>query len=121
MKGQTVVLDSHNLEEIVKDATGEGLERPVEPEKPVEKVEAKAKDVKEPEDDKDDVEGEDGLTPHQKRELTQKMQVAIGKKHRALKDAEEFATEQYNERRLAEQRAEAFQNEINALKTQLQP
>ena len=126
-----VVLDSNNLEAIIKDATGEGLESPelpVDSGEPVEtkteepkKAETKGTETKKPEEDPDDVEGEDGLTPRQKRDLTQKMQTAIGRKHRALKDAEEFATEQYNERRLAEERAEGFEREIARLKTQLQP
>ena len=66
--------------------------------------------------DADDVEGEDGLTPRQKRELTEKMQRAIGKKHRELKEAEEFAADQYNSRRLAEKRAETLERELAKLK-----
>lgn len=62
--------------------------------------------------DADDVEGEDGLTPRQKRELTKKMQASIGKKHRQLKEAEEFAAEQYNERRLAENRAAELERQL---------
>src|SRR5690349_13161998 len=116
MGGQTVVLDSNNLEAVIKDATGEGLapvelpmdsgQAPKEVEKSaVEAKEAPKEAAKEPVEEPDDIEGDDGLTPRQKRELTLKMQAAIGKKHRALKDAEEFAADQYSERRLAEQRA----------------
>lgn len=130
MAGKTVVLDSNNLEAIIADATGEGIETPTDVQPPSTAEGAKdapvaAKDTPQEsaertEDSADDVEGEDGLTPRQKRDLTQKMQTAIGKKHRALKDAEEFAAEQYNEKRLAEQRAEAQQREIDRLKQQLQ-
>ncbi len=64
----------------------------------------------------DDVEGEDGLTPRQKRDLTKKMQISIGKKHRQLKEAEEFAAAQYNERKLAEDRAAAYEREVTRLR-----
>jgi hypothetical protein len=116
------VIDSTDLSAQVQDATGEPLDSATEvaksteaPEKP---AEAKAAEATADEAALD-VEGEDGLTPRQKTELTEKMQRAIGKKHRLLKDAEEFAAEQYNERRLAESRAEAQEREIQRLKTQL--
>src|SRR5208282_4901778 len=60
------------------------------------------------------VEGEDGLTPRQKRELTAKMVAAVGKKHRQMKEAEEFAAEQYNNRRLAEAKAAELERELKA-------
>lgn len=66
--------------------------------------------------DPDDVEGDDGLTPRQKRELSAKMLKAIGKKHREMKEAEEFAAAQYSEKRLAEQRAAALETEVARLK-----
>jgi hypothetical protein len=72
-------------------------------------------------EDPDDIEGDDGLTPRQKREFTKQMQATIAKKHRQRLESEEFATEQYNERRLAEQRADALQEEIERLKTQFIP
>lgn len=53
----------------------------------------------------DDVEGDDGLTPREKRELSAKMLTAVGKRVRRIREAEEFATAQYNTARLAEQRA----------------
>jgi hypothetical protein len=110
------VLDSNDLDAIIADATGEA---PQEADKPKEepKVEAKT----EPKEESDDLEGEDGLTPRQKRELTAKMQTAIGKKHRALKDAEEFATEQYNERRLAEERAQTLTAQLEEIRKQNVP
>lgn len=72
-------------------------------------------------EDQDDVEGDDGLTPRQKREFTQAMQRTIGKKHRERKEAEEFAAAQYAERRLAEQRAAALERENAELKAKAQP
>lgn len=67
--------------------------------------------------DPDDIEGDDGLTARQKRELSSKMLKAIGKKHREMKEAEEFAAAQYSEKRLAEQRAAALEAEIERLKS----
>jgi len=64
-------------------------------------------------------EDENGLTAAQRAELTEKMQKAIGKKHRALREAEEFAADQYNQRLLAEKRAEQHEREANRLKAQL--
>lgn len=66
-------------------------------------------------------EDENGLTEAERKELTEKMQKAIGKKHRMLKEAEEFAASQYSERRLAEQRAEALEREMADLRAKLQP
>ena len=116
-----VVLDSSNIGAIVEDATGEPLE-PL----PVDSGATEPEPVKEetaPEvnAETDDVEGDDGLTPRQKRELTAKMQSAIGKKHRQLKETEEFATESYNRQRLAEQRAEQLERENQQIKAQLKP
>jgi hypothetical protein len=85
-------------------------------------VEAKEEPAKEPEKKveaaDDEVEGEDGLTPRQKRELTEKMQKAIGKKHRELKEAEEFAAAQYNNNRMANRKIEQLERELRALKEQ---
>src|ERR1700760_1568832 len=53
-----------------------------EPTKEEPKVEVKAEEPKpEVKAEDDDVEGEDGLTPRQKREFTKAMQATIGKKH----------------------------------------
>lgn len=68
------------------------------------------------EPDPDDVEGEDGLTPRQKREYTASMQKSIARKHRQLKEAEEFAAAQYNDRRLAEGRLSVLESELATLK-----
>jgi len=72
-------------------------------------------------DDPDDVEGDDGLTPRQKRELTDKMQKAIGKKHRQRMEAEEFAAAQYSERKLAEERAARLERELAELRSKSAP
>lgn len=67
-------------------------------------------------EDPDDVEGDDGLTPRQKRELTERMQKAVGKKHRALREAEEFAAAQYNTAQLAQRRAQELEAELARLR-----
>ncbi len=48
--------------------------------------------------------------------LTEKIRKLIGKKHRAMKEAEEFAREEYRERKAAVERAEALQKQIDELK-----
>jgi len=115
-----VVLDNSNLDAIVADSRNEPApEAPKEPETPVvEAAKEPAKEVKETPDD--DIEGEDGLTAQQKVELTKKMQAAIGKKHRALKEAEEFAEEQYNNLRMERQRAEKLERELEQLRGKAQ-
>ena len=117
------VLDSNNLDAILADARGEVVEKAVATAKPEDK-EIKADEIKADEhheDDPDDLEGEDGLTPRQKRELTAKILKSIGKKHRQVKEAEEFAAAQYNERKMAEQRAEEVMRELNEIKSKSQP
>lgn len=69
----------------------------------------------------DDEEGEDGLTPKQKREFTASMQKTIAKKHRMQKEAEELATSEYNRGKLAEERATRLEREMATLKQQLNP
>lgn len=118
----TTVLDSTDLTGILADA-GVTLDKPTEkPQegdaKPEAKVDGKPAEVQE---DPDDIEGDDGLTPRQKREFTQQMQKAIGKKHRMQKEAEEFAAAQYNEKRLAEERAKLLESELAELRAKNRP
>lgn len=119
-----VTLDSNDTAGILADA-GITLDAPTPT------PEAKPEAVKTPEkadpapagaqEDPDDVEGEDGLTPRQKREMTATMQKTIGKKHRMQKEAEEYAAAQYNERKLAEQRATNLEQELAALRAKTAP
>ncbi len=60
----------------------------------------------------EDEEDENGLTAEQRQELTAKMQKAIGKKHRALREAEEFAAAQFNTAQLAQRRAQELEAEL---------
>jgi hypothetical protein len=86
---------------------------------PVKAADKPAEVAAEPADD--DVEGEDGLTPRQKREYTKSMLATIGKKHRKQMEAEELAVTQYNRATLAEQRADAVQAELDRIKTTVAP
>lgn len=82
--------------------------------------EPKAEGAKE-DKEADDVEGEDGLTPRQKREYTAAMLKTIGKQHRLRREAEEFATAQFNEKELATQRAAKLEADLAILREQLKP
>ena len=109
-----VVLDSNNIDSIIEDATGQ----------PTAKVEAEraeaAKIMAEGQEKAkadDDVEDENGLTPDQKKDLTAKMQKAIGNKTAKLREAEEATATFYNEKIQAERRAEQLEREVERLKT----
>lgn len=65
-------------------------------------------------------ESEDGLEAED-AQLTERARKRIGKKHRQMKEAEEFAESQYNERRMAEKRAEELARENAELKSKLSP
>ena len=109
------VLDSNNLPAILKDAGVEIEPAAADPKSaPAAETKSNGSDTKTvtAAPDADDVEGEDGLTPRQKRELTANIQKAIGKKHRMMKEAEEFAAAQYSERKLAEERAARLEQEL---------
>jgi hypothetical protein len=140
-----VTVDSGNMEQFFAEANGEEVksshalkaekpatekardnsvssETPASDAKPEAKPEAKAAEAKpEAEDDLDDVEGEDGLTARQKRELSAKMLKAIGKKHRQVKEAEEFAADQIRLARAAERRAEEAERELNKTRAATKP
>ena len=74
-----------------------------------------------PDDAGDDEEGEDGLTPRQKREFTKAMQATIGKKHRMQREAEEYAALKDRDARTAQQRADKLESDMAALREQLKP
>lgn len=121
-----VTLDSNDTAGILADA-GITLDKPESAPTPETKPEAaKTPEKSDPapagaQDDPDDVEGDDGLTPRQKREMTATMQKTIGKKHRQKMEAEEYAAAQYNERKLAEQRATNLEQELAALRAKTAP
>jgi hypothetical protein len=79
--------------------------------------------------DPEEVEGEDGLTSRERhdllavgrKDLPESVKRVIGKRVAQRKAAEEFAAAQYNERKLAEQRASALDAELAALKAKAAP
>jgi len=120
----TVVLDSTNLPAILEDAgvvpEGENNENADAAEnKAGTQADAKNNENKSEtvaETHADDEEDENGLTAEERASLTAKMQKTIGKKHRMLKEAEEFAAAQYNERKMAETRAAEIERQLEELK-----
>lgn len=82
------------------------------------KTDEKGKPAADAEDDADDVEDDEGVTARQKRELSGKMLKAIGKKHRQVKEAEEFAAHQYREKQQAEARAQDLADQLQRLNRQ---
>lgn len=102
-------------------------------EKPEAKVEVKAEPKVEPKGDAkaEDANGDDdddtpafvkrfGLTEEQNKGVTETFRKEIGKKNLQRKEAEAFAAEQYNERRLAETRAEQLERENRRLQAMLE-
>lgn len=108
-KSNVVIVDSSNLEAVLADARGEKIPDKTEEAKAEVKTDAKP------------AEDEDGLTPEEKTELTDKMKKAIGKRTKALREAEEFAESIFNERQLALRRNEALERENGRLREQLTP
>ena len=115
MSGETVVLDSSNLDAIVADATGEPPAKPEVKAEPVQPKEAK------PEAPKASEEDENGLTEEQKKILTKTMQAAVGKKHRQWRETEERLAREASDRRRAEERAQELEQRLKALEEANKP
>jgi hypothetical protein len=109
------VIDSTNLPGIMAHANGELQPKPANPDD-LQKADDKPADTTHAgapaEDDDDDVEGDDGLTPRQKRDLSAKMLKAIGKKHRQVREAEEFAADQIRIARDAQRETEELRQKL---------
>lgn len=126
MRGQTTVIEGGNIAAMLADMREEEIEtsREQPEEKPEPKAEAKpevkAEPKAEPKDEDDDVDFAKrlGLTDEQHQEVTRMTRRAVDRKHRALKEAEDFAADQYNERKLAEERAARFERELARYKNQ---
>ena len=117
MGGETVVLDSSNLDAIVADATGEPLQKPEVKAEPVQPRETKAA----PEPAKAAEEDENGLTEEQKKILTKTMQAAVGKKHRQWRETEERLAREAADRRRAEERANDLEKRLQAIEEAQRP
>ena len=112
------VLDSTDTAGILADA-GVTLEQP-EPQKKegdetAQGQTAPAREENEAEED------ENGMTAAEREGLTDRMRKTIGKQYRKRMEAEEFATAQFNEKKLADQRAERLERELNEMKAKLAP
>lgn len=123
------VVDGGNLEQAIAEAGIDPVELEAKTAAKAEAKEAKTETKAEAKtetkvektdeaDDADDVEDEDGTTARQKRELSAKMLKAIGKKHRQVREAEEFAAHQYREKQEAERRATELQEQLQRLNRQ---
>jgi hypothetical protein len=110
------VIDSNNLEMVLADARDEVMDKPV-----VLEVKDKGKTPEVPDEPQDEDEDEHGITEAQRKELSAKMLKAIGKKHREMKEAEEYAAAQYNERKLAEGRAAELERQLKELTAKPEP
>ncbi len=124
----TVTLDSNNLPAILADAgvvvEPEGKEQPgaqvasgeQSSDKGTQDGKPSGADGKPDSQVQTDDEDENGLTAEEREGLTEKMRRTIGKRHRMMREAEEFAAAQFNEKRLLEQRARELEQELARLK-----
>lgn len=125
-------IDSHDLKAVLADAgvtldevAPQTIEAPngqPADDTPVDKgtpKETKPHEAKKPPEPPE--EDEDGLTAEEKAELSAKMRKAVGRKHRQLKEAEEFAAAQYSERQLAERRIQELEARLGQLQPKQEP
>lgn len=115
------VLTNDNMQQFIQTGKVDEFKPPEAEAKPQDaKAEpATAEEVK-PEPQKADVEDDDGLKPGDEA-FNEKVRKRIGEKHRLMREAEEFAEAQFNERRLAEKRLAAVEQENATLKAKAQP
>ena len=104
-----MIVQIDNTEQLIKDAL---------PPEPPKAEEPKVEEVKAEAPKDEEAEDENGLTEAQKKELTEKIQRAIGKKHRQMMDAEEYADAMRREKIAAERRAAELERELNAAKAE---
>lgn len=109
----TTIVSSDGSTEIIEKGKPLVVEEPPPKEVKAAKVEPETDTTVD--DDDDAAEGE--LSERAKRIIAKK-EASIGKKHRAMKEAEELARDQFNERKQAEKRAEDLAAELAALKSQ---
>ena len=88
---------------------GEPIQQKTEPEKAEKQAEKPA------------VENETDIPDDEYRLLTEKQQRAVNKKHRAMKEADEFAEDEFRARKAAEKRADELERELAELKTKGKP
>ena len=71
---------------------------------------------------------DDGLTEDERKEISERIRKIVSKKHREMKEAQEaaaesdrFAETQYNERKLADSRAQALEERVKELQAKAAP
>lgn len=101
--------------------TEKAADKPAADAKTDAKADTKTEGAEAEQDDADDTEDENGVTERQRRELSAKMLKAIGKKHRQVKEAEEFAADQIRLRREAEARAAEIEHQLKERQAREQP
>lgn len=109
-------IDSTNFQDF---AAGKVIEPTKAPEKKAEDVALAPK--AEWTADKAEIANETDLPEEEYKLLTEKQQRAVNKKHRAMKEADEFAEEQYRERRAAERRAEEAEARLREFESKAAP
>jgi len=119
------VVDKENFKEFAETGVARSVE---EPEKA--KVDDKTIDEKEPpkQEGSDEKTDEYGLTAAERKALGDKFDKIVGKRHKAMKeaqeaasDAEAFAQSQYQERKLAEKRADEVEARLKELESKAAP
>ncbi len=93
------------------------------------KPEVKADGTDDPKAAKESVEDDEipewvtrlGITKQQHEGITEVIKRGVDRKHRQMKEAEEFAASQYNEKRLAEERAERAERERDEARKAVEP
>lgn len=126
-----VTVDNTDLAAVMADA---GMEPQTEApaadkpsDKPADKVtDQAANDAKDgaevkTDPDPDDEEDDEGLTKKEREEWTKAMQKRVGRKHRQLKEAEEFAAHQVREKKAAEARAAELELKLKELQPAKEP
>ncbi len=112
----------------VQDSAGEIAEaiKAQTPEEPKEEAKSSGTDdaketQKEDEDETPEWVTKLGITPDQHKGLTEVIKRSVDRKHRQMKEAEEFAKSQYEERKLAEERADKAQRELEETRKAVEP
>lgn len=103
------VVNSENYQQFLETGRVDPFKAP-EPEKEPEKIELKTEEpaVEKTEDDDD-------------KDLSERVRLKINKKHREKMEAEEFAEQQYNERRAAEKRADQLEQKLKDIEEKSRP
>lgn len=117
-----VTVDNTDLAAVMADAGMEPVEVPAtEKPKPTEKAadkpttEAKTTPTEPTEAEQEEAEDAEGLTEKERAEWSKAMQKRVGRKHRQLKEAEEFAAHQVREKQVAEARAADLERKLREL------